>query len=52
MKSLRVIIMLCLALAALAQPSAANWKITGHYRYFGPADRATRAQVSKIFIHS
>jgi hypothetical protein len=44
--------MLCLVLAALAQPSPANWKITGHYRYFGPTGRATREQVSKIFIHS
>jgi hypothetical protein len=29
-----------------------DWKITGHYRYFGPAGHATRAQTSKIFIHS
>lgn len=29
-----------------------DWKITGHYRYFGPAGRATQAQTSKIFIHS
>jgi uncharacterized protein len=29
-----------------------DWKITGHYRYFGPADGAARAQTSKIFIHS
>jgi hypothetical protein len=36
MKSLRVMIMLCVAPRCLAQPSAANWKITGHYRYFGP----------------
>ena len=29
-----------------------DWKITGHYRYFGPAGRATPAQTGKIFIHS
>jgi uncharacterized protein YijF (DUF1287 family) len=29
-----------------------DWKIAGHYRYFGPAGRAAQAQVSKIFIHS
>ncbi|HSK42373.1 MAG TPA: DUF1287 domain-containing protein [Candidatus Binatia bacterium] len=29
-----------------------DWKITGHYRYFGPAGRGNRAQTRKIFIHS
>ena len=29
-----------------------DWKITGHYRYFGPAGRAARAQKSQSFIHS
>ena len=29
-----------------------DWKITGHYRYFGPAGRAARAQTGKMFIHS
>lgn len=29
-----------------------DWKITGHYRYFGPAGRATHAQASSAFIHS
>ncbi|HEY2171285.1 MAG TPA: DUF1287 domain-containing protein [Candidatus Angelobacter sp.] len=29
-----------------------DWKITGHYRYFGPASRAVQAQTSSIFIHS
>ena len=28
------------------------WKITGHYRYFGTAGRAARAQKSQSFIHS
>lgn len=69
MKSLRVIIMLCVTLAALAQPSPCQtpgfsapgpkmedvlfaWKITGHYRYFGPAGHATQAQTSKVSIRS
>ncbi|HET9166053.1 MAG TPA: DUF1287 domain-containing protein [Candidatus Angelobacter sp.] len=29
-----------------------DWKITGHYRYFGPAGRAARAQKSQSSIHS
>jgi len=29
-----------------------DWKITGHYRYFGPAGRAARAQKNRSFIHS
>jgi uncharacterized protein len=29
-----------------------DWKITGHYRYFGPAGRTARAPASKSFIHS
>jgi len=29
-----------------------DWKITGHYRYFGPAGRAAREQKSHSFIHS
>jgi len=29
-----------------------DWKLTGHYRYFGPAGRAARAQKSQSFIHS
>jgi hypothetical protein len=29
-----------------------DWKITGHYRYFGPASRAALAPMSKISIHS
>ena len=29
-----------------------DWKITGHYRYFGPAGRAARAQTSKVSIPS
>jgi uncharacterized protein YijF (DUF1287 family) len=30
-----------------------DWKITGHYRYFGPpASRAPQAQADKTFIHS
>src|SRR5947209_6430520 len=29
-----------------------DWKITGHYRYFGPAGRAARAQTNKIVVHS
>jgi hypothetical protein len=29
-----------------------DWKITGHYRYFGPAGGSARAQMSKVSIHS
>jgi uncharacterized protein YijF (DUF1287 family) len=29
-----------------------DWKITGHYRYFGPADRAAQAPVAKKLIRS
>src|SRR6476661_4539327 len=29
-----------------------NWKITGHYRYFGPAGRAAQAPIPRAFIHS
>ena len=29
-----------------------DWKITGHYRYFGPAGRAAQAPISRPFIHS
>lgn len=29
-----------------------DWKITGHYRYFGPAGRAAQALLPKTFIHS
>lgn len=29
-----------------------DWKITGHYRYFGPASRAARPQMSKVSIRS
>jgi uncharacterized protein len=29
-----------------------DWKITGHYRYFGRAGRATQAQTNKIVVHS
>jgi uncharacterized protein YijF (DUF1287 family) len=29
-----------------------DWKITGHYRYFGPAGRAAQAPIPRAFIHS
>jgi uncharacterized protein YijF (DUF1287 family) len=29
-----------------------DWKITGHYRYFGPAGRAAQAPIPRTFIHS
>jgi len=29
-----------------------DWKITGHYRYFGPAGRAVQAPMSKILTRS
>jgi hypothetical protein len=29
-----------------------DWKIIGHYRYFGPAGRAGRVQMSKVSIRS
>jgi uncharacterized protein len=29
-----------------------DWKITGHYRYFGPAGRAAQAPIPRPFIHS
>lgn len=29
-----------------------DWKISGHYRYFGPASHAAQARMNKIFIHS
>jgi uncharacterized protein YijF (DUF1287 family) len=29
-----------------------DWKITGHYRYFGPVGRAAQAPIPRAFIHS
>jgi uncharacterized protein len=29
-----------------------DWKITGHYRYFGPAGRAAQAPIPGTFVHS